>query len=150
MIITFSFQIINELNKLNNGETIKCISFKCKKIFDDPFKFFHHSTVCKPLYLCSTCTESFNGYRLYISHPCMDTEEEDTDVVVCVFWTPDPTQSRSDRSCNLFDPLTSEVGPMNSLSCLHTYRMGGHAVGPGRPCRLVPGGPLSVKSMNCS
>lgn len=75
-LFNFSFQIYDMLKKLQNEKIkVTCLNYKCKKEFSDGIKFYHHASICKPLYQCNECCKEFSSDNEFIEHQCITKDK---------------------------------------------------------------------------
>lgn len=53
------------------GKKVSCENYKCNTHFVESDKYFHHASICKPLYRCEACENEFTDKRQYNDHVCM-------------------------------------------------------------------------------
>lgn len=62
-----------------------CLNYKCKKTFTDGIKYFHHASICKPLYFCASCETEYKTNTDYATHLCQMLDETDkNEEVYCI------------------------------------------------------------------
>lgn len=63
------------------GNKIPCQNYKCKMQFIDGVKYFHHASICKPLYFCDACQNEFSGKKSYKDHVCVQAGDKRKKVI---------------------------------------------------------------------
>ena len=64
------------LKKLQNENTkVTCLNYKCKKEFSDGIKFYHHASICEPLYRCNECYKEFSSDNEFVEHQCITKDK---------------------------------------------------------------------------
>ncbi|XP_066929476.1 uncharacterized protein [Clytia hemisphaerica] len=83
------------LKKLHNKDgKVTCLNYKCKTEFSDGIKYYHHASICKPLYQCSECRKEFSTKVSQVEHQCS---------------AKDPRKKGGDRRSGSFSPATDLV-----------------------------------------
>lgn len=70
-------EIEENLTKLQGEKSVTCLNYKCKKTFTDGIKYFHHASICKPLYFCASCETEYKTNTDYATHLCQMLDETD-------------------------------------------------------------------------